>query len=57
MSGWVVAVGQALLTVVVAPLLIGWMRLVRARMEGRAGAGRKTLPGCQWRWRHLIHDA
>ncbi|WP_433172550.1 respiratory chain complex I subunit 1 family protein [Actinoallomurus sp. CA-150999] len=39
MNGWVVAVGQALLTVVVAPLLIGWMRLVRARMEGRAGAG------------------
>ncbi|MEV0402069.1 NADH-quinone oxidoreductase subunit H [Actinoallomurus sp. NPDC050550] len=39
MSGWAVAVGQALLTVVVAPLLIGWMRLVRARMEGRAGAG------------------
>jgi formate hydrogenlyase subunit 4 len=39
MIGWGVAIGQAALMVVVAPLLIGWMRLVRARMEGRAGAG------------------
>ena len=39
MNGWVVAVGQPLLVVVLAPLLIGWMRLIRARMEGRAGAG------------------
>ena len=34
-----VAIGQPVLTVAVAPLLIGWMRLIRARMEGRAGAG------------------
>jgi len=38
-NGWVVAIGQPLLVVVLAPLLIGWMRLIRARMEGRAGAG------------------
>jgi formate hydrogenlyase subunit 4 len=38
-NGWAVAIGQPLLTVVVAPLLIGWMRLIRARLEGRAGAG------------------
>lgn len=39
MNGWVVAIGQPVLMVVLAPLLIGWMRLVRARLEGRAGAG------------------
>jgi formate hydrogenlyase subunit 4 len=38
-NGWVVAIGQPVLMVVAAPLLIGWMRLVRARLEGRAGAG------------------
>ena len=39
MNGWIVAIGQPVLTVVLAPLLVGWMRLVRARLEGRAGAG------------------
>ncbi|MGH3392086.1 MAG: respiratory chain complex I subunit 1 family protein [Actinomadura sp.] len=39
MNGWAVAIGQPVLTLAVAPLLIGWMRLVRARLEGRAGAG------------------
>jgi formate hydrogenlyase subunit 4 len=38
-NGWAVAIGQPVLAVLMAPLLIGWMRLVRARMEGRAGAG------------------
>src|SRR5262249_36782645 len=38
-NGWIVAIGQPVLMVVAAPLLIGWMRLIRARMEGRAGAG------------------
>jgi formate hydrogenlyase subunit 4 len=38
-NGWAVAIGQPVLTVLVAPLLIGWMRLIRARLEGRAGAG------------------
>jgi formate hydrogenlyase subunit 4 len=39
MNGWAVAIGQPVLMVVAAPLLIGWMRLIRARLEGRAGAG------------------
>ncbi|HEY3687201.1 MAG TPA: NADH-quinone oxidoreductase subunit H [Streptosporangiaceae bacterium] len=39
MIGWVIAAGQPVLVMAVAPLLIGWMRLVRARLEGRAGAG------------------
>jgi formate hydrogenlyase subunit 4 len=38
-NGWVVAIGQPVLVVVLAPLLIGWMRLIRARLEGRSGAG------------------
>jgi formate hydrogenlyase subunit 4 len=38
-NGWAVAIGQPLLMAALAPLLIGWMRLIRARMEGRAGAG------------------
>jgi len=38
-AGLVGAVGQALIVVAGAPLLVGLMRQVRARLEGRAGAG------------------
>jgi formate hydrogenlyase subunit 4 len=34
-----ISLAQALLVMVGAPLLAGWMRQLRARMEGRAGAG------------------
>lgn len=44
---WLVAIGQALLVALVAPLLIGVTRMVRARLEGRAG-GRLGQP-----WRDL----
>ncbi|MEV7502202.1 NADH-quinone oxidoreductase subunit H [Streptomyces sp. NPDC093018] len=37
--GYVAVVGQVVAVVAGAPLLTGWMRLVRARLEGRAGAG------------------
>jgi len=37
-TGVVVAVVQVILTVAVAPLLVGMMRLIRARLEGRVGA-------------------
>ena len=39
MTGAVVAVAQAAVLVVMSPLLVGVMRQVRARLEGRAGAG------------------
>jgi formate hydrogenlyase subunit 4 len=38
-AGIAVSVFQVVLTVAGAPLLVGMMRQVRARMEGRAGAG------------------
>jgi len=47
MISWLVAAVQAVLVAAAAPLLIGVMRAVRARLEGRAG-GRVTLP-----WREL----
>ncbi|MFY4721244.1 respiratory chain complex I subunit 1 family protein [Streptomyces sp. LaBMicrA B280] len=37
--GYTALVGQVVAVVAGAPLLTGWMRLVRARLEGRAGAG------------------
>ncbi|MGW4884237.1 respiratory chain complex I subunit 1 family protein [Streptomyces murinus] len=37
--GYAAVVGQVAAVVAGAPLLTGWMRLVRARLEGRAGAG------------------
>ncbi|MEU6462980.1 NADH-quinone oxidoreductase subunit H [Streptomyces sp. NPDC046976] len=37
--GYAAVVGQVVAVVAGAPLLTGWMRLVRARLEGRAGAG------------------
>ncbi|MGW2650754.1 respiratory chain complex I subunit 1 family protein [Streptomyces sp. NPDC001393] len=37
--GYVTVVGQVVAVVAAAPLLTGWMRQVRARLEGRAGAG------------------
>ncbi|WP_256639774.1 respiratory chain complex I subunit 1 family protein [Streptomyces murinus] len=37
--GYTAVVGQVVAVVAGAPLLTGWMRLVRARLEGRAGAG------------------
>jgi formate hydrogenlyase subunit 4 len=46
-SAWVTAAVQAVLVAAVAPLLIGLMRAVRARLEGRAG-GRLVQP-----WRDL----
>jgi len=46
-GGLMVAVVQAVAIVAIAPLLIGWMRLVRARMEGRAG------PPVRQPWRDL----
>lgn len=47
MSAWIVAVLQAVLLAAVAPLLVGLIRAVRARLEGRAG-GRLGQP-----WREL----
>jgi len=47
MTGLVVVVVQLLVVVVVSPLLIGMMRQVRARMEGRVG------PGIGQPWRDL----
>ncbi|GAA4711436.1 respiratory chain complex I subunit 1 family protein [Phytohabitans rumicis] len=47
MSAWAMAATQAVLVAAVAPLLIGFMRAVRARLEGRAG-GRLVQP-----WRDL----
>jgi formate hydrogenlyase subunit 4 len=47
MNAWIVAVLQAVLLAAVAPLLVGLMRAVRARLEGRAG-GRLAQP-----WRDL----
>lgn len=44
-TGIAVSVVQVVLTVAGAPLLVGMMRQVRARMEGRAGAG----AGQPWR--------
>ena len=44
---WVSTVGQAVLVAAVAPLVIGLMRAVRARLEGRGG-GRLVQP-----WRDL----
>jgi formate hydrogenlyase subunit 4 len=35
----VLAVVQCLVLVVLAPLVVGWMRTVRARLEGRTGGG------------------
>ncbi|HEU4425634.1 MAG TPA: NADH-quinone oxidoreductase subunit H [Pilimelia sp.] len=46
-AGWLVAGVQALLVAAAAPLLVGWMRAVRARLEGRA-SGRVGQP-----WREL----
>jgi len=46
-SAWVAACVQAGLVAAVAPLLVGFMRAVRARLEGRAG-GRLVQP-----WRDL----
>jgi formate hydrogenlyase subunit 4 len=46
-SAWITAALQAVLVAAVAPLLIGLMRAVRARLEGRAG-GRIVQP-----WRDL----
>ncbi|AOR29970.1 formate hydrogenlyase [Streptomyces fodineus] len=37
--GYAAVVGQVVVVVGGAPLLAGWMRQVRARLEGRAGAG------------------
>jgi len=45
LSRLAVAVAQALLVVALAPLLVGAMRRVRARLEGRTGPG----PGQPWR--------
>lgn len=44
---WIVAIGQSILVALLAPLVIGVTRAVRARMEGRAG-GRLGQP-----WRDL----
>lgn len=44
---WLIAAGQAALLAAIAPVLIGVMRAVRARLEGRAG-GRAGQP-----WRDL----
>jgi formate hydrogenlyase subunit 4 len=44
---WLVGIGQTLLVAVVAPLVVGVTRAVRARLEGRAG-GRFAQP-----WRDL----
>ncbi|MGW3264363.1 respiratory chain complex I subunit 1 family protein [Streptomyces sp. NPDC001056] len=38
-TGYAAVAGQVVAVVAGAPLLTGWMRLVRARLEGRAGAG------------------
>ncbi|WP_369394322.1 respiratory chain complex I subunit 1 family protein [Streptomyces sp. CG1] len=38
-AGYVAVAGQVLVVGAGAPLLTGWMRQVRARLEGRAGAG------------------
>ena len=37
--GWPAVIVQVLIVVVGAPVLVGVMRQVRARLEGRAGAG------------------
>lgn len=37
--GYVAVAGQIVVVGAGAPLLTGWMRQVRARLEGRAGAG------------------
>jgi formate hydrogenlyase subunit 4 len=47
MTGWLVAVVQVVLIAGTAPVLLGLMRAVRARLEGRAG-GRLGQP-----WREL----
>ena len=47
MTGLVVVVVQLLVVVTLSPLLIGMMRQVRARMEGRVG------PGIGQPWRDL----
>lgn len=47
MTGWLVAAAQALLVLLLAPVVIGMTRTVRARLEGRAG-GRVGQP-----WRDL----
>ncbi|KWW98619.1 respiratory chain complex I subunit 1 family protein [Carbonactinospora thermoautotrophica] len=47
MTTWIIAIGQGLFVAAGAPLLVGLMRQVRARLEGRAG-GRLTQP-----WRDL----
>jgi formate hydrogenlyase subunit 4 len=46
-AGWLVAVMQTVLVAAAAPIVVGLMRAVRARMEGRAG-GRVGQP-----WRDL----
>jgi formate hydrogenlyase subunit 4 len=46
-SGWLVAMVQAVLVAAAAPVLVGLMRAVRSRLEGRAG-GRVAQP-----WRDL----
>jgi formate hydrogenlyase subunit 4 len=38
-AGWVATTVQVMVVIVGAPLLVGVMRQVRARLEGRAGAG------------------
>lgn len=47
MTGWLVAAAQAILVLLLAPVVIGVTRTVRARLEGRAG-GRVGQP-----WRDL----
>lgn len=37
--GWLLALLQALLYLALAPLLVGWVRLVKARLQGRRGPG------------------
>lgn len=47
MTGWLIAAGQAVFLALLAPLVVGVTRAVRARLEGRAG-GRLAQP-----WRDL----
>ena len=47
MSSWMVAIGQTALIALLAPIVVGVTRVVRARLEGRAG-GRIGQP-----WRDL----
>ncbi|MFD0744779.1 hypothetical protein ACFQ1L_25390 [Phytohabitans flavus] len=45
MSAWVTAAVQAVLVAAVAPLVIGLMRAVRARLEGAPAAGSPSRGG------------